>query len=295
MELPVRDFISHYQSRSETRLNRLLSQLDNKGTTLIEAMRYSVLGGGKRMRPLLAYAAAGAVGKINETTDDFASALECMHVYSLIHDDLPAMDDDALRRGKPTCHIAFDEATAILAGDALHTLAIETIATSSHVPPDAKLAAIQELARSAGASGMVLGQSIDLESMDRALTIEQLEVMHVHKTGALIEASVVLGAISANASKNQIESLRQYAKAIGLAFQVQDDIIDVTSDTQTLGKTQGADQRLNKPTYVSLMGLKDAQSKAASLKDEAIQSLSVFAGKAKTLIDLAEYIVNRTH
>lgn len=295
MDLSLSDFVSQYQSRAESHLETLISPLKDHNTSLVSAMRYSALGGGKRMRPLLAYAAASTVDEINSTTDDFASAVECIHVYSLIHDDLPAMDDDALRRGKATCHIAFDEATAILAGDALHSLAIEIIVSSAATSSDIKLAAIHELTRSAGSSGMIMGQSIDLQSVNKTLSLEQLETMHSHKTGALIEASVILGALSAAASKDQLNALRTYAKAIGLAFQVQDDIIDVTSDTVTLGKTQGADQMRNKPTYVSLLGLENAKKRAAGLKDKAIESLSIFGERAKILSQLAEYVVNRTY
>ncbi len=292
MQIDFGEFITNSQQRVEKTLEAVLSDKDIGESQLIAAMRYSGLKGGKRIRPVLVYGAALATGKMNPATDDFACALECMHVYSLIHDDLPSMDDDELRRGKPTCHIAYDEATAILAGDALQCLAFETLAKAD-LNSDLKLRAVAELARASGKSGMVLGQAIDLSSVDKTLTLDQLEHMHRHKTGALIEASVVLGGLSCNANANQIEALRQYAQAIGLAFQVQDDILDVVADTETLGKSQGADIERNKPTYVSLLGLEQARKKAKSLENEAVEALGVFNSSADALRALANYIVNR--
>lgn len=295
MSEALRDFMSRYQTRIEAHLAEFTGTIQHFDTRLIESIRYSLLGGGKRVRPLLAYAAANAVGTVNPSTDAFATALECIHVYSLIHDDLPAMDDDDLRRGKPTNHIAFDEATAILAGDGLQSLAFQAISEAPEASDAQKLAAITCLSRAAGIHGMVMGQAIDLHFVDETPSLEQLETMHRHKTGALIEASVTLGALSAGASQDQISTLQSYAHAIGLAFQVQDDILDVTSDTQTLGKTQGADIERNKPTYVSLLGLEGAQAKAQELRNKAIQKVENLGDKANILVDLADYIVNRQH
>lgn len=292
MNTPLSEFISQHQTRVEHQLQSLFAELKHYDTPLLESMKHSLLDGGKRIRPLLCYAAADAISEITPITDAFASALECVHVYSLIHDDLPAMDDDDLRRGKPTCHIAYGEATAILAGDALQCLAFETLANASGAA-EQKLAAIHALSKASGASGMVLGQAIDLNAVDTELTIGQLETMHRHKTGALIKAAVVMGAISAKASQADINALEEYATALGLAFQVQDDILDVVSDTETLGKTQGADAERNKPTYVSLLGLDAAKQKAESLRDHAIAALSPFGNRAQTLTELANYVVNR--
>lgn len=266
---------------------------------LQDAMRYSLFNGGKRVRPILAYASAEAIANITDATDNAAVALEAIHAYSLIHDDLPAMDDDALRRGKPTCHIAFNEATAILAGDALQTLAFERLATrepQSDFSASTQLSMIQALAQASGANGMVVGQSIDFDSVEQELSLTQLENMHRLKTGALINASVHLGALSTGlASEEQIKALGHYAQAIGLAFQVQDDILDVTSDTQTLGKQQGADAALCKPTYVSLLGLDAAKIKAKELHEQALNALSRFDYRADNLRHLSGYIVNRNH
>ena len=258
------------------------------------AMAYSLLQGGKRVRPLLAFASAEALGRVTATTGCVAFALEAIHAYSLVHDDLPAMDDDALRRGQPTCHIAFDEATAILAGDALQSLAFEALASLTEPPPPLVLALVAELGRAAGAQGMVAGQAMDLAAVDCVISLEQLEAMHRHKTGALIEAAVVMGALSSEqASGEQLHALRRYARALGLAFQVQDDILDVTADTATLGKQQGADQQRNKPTYVSLLGLTAAQDLAQQLYQQALQALCDLDENALRLRQLAEFVVRR--
>ncbi len=265
-------------------------------TKLRTAMRYSLFNGGKRVRPTLAYAAALAVNpEINlDAIDPVACALECLHSYSLVHDDLPAMDDDDLRRGKPTCHIAFNEATAILAGDGLQTLAFE-ILLGTDLPAEKKVELMQYLVRASGADGMVLGQAIDLAAVDQHLNLGQLETMHRYKTGALIRASVAMGALVGNATREQLNALDTYAAAIGLAFQVQDDILDVTVDTETLGKQQGADIARNKPTYVSLLGLDTAKSKASELHQQAIDALGIFAGSADRLRELADYIIRRAN
>ncbi len=259
-------------------------------------MRYSLFANGKRIRPVLAYASAEAIGKITEGVDSVAAALECIHTYSLIHDDLPAMDDDDLRRGTPTCHIAFNEATAILAGDALQTLAFQIIADCTSLSPEAKIKSVSVLSKTSGAGGMVAGQAIDLAAVDQHLSLPELEKMHQYKTGALIKASVLLGATaSGNATDKQLLALEDYAHAIGLAFQVQDDILDVIGDTDTIGKHTGADASHNKPTYVSLLGLEEAKIKAKELHNQAIETIdNNFDGRAQPLRDLADFIINRT-
>lgn len=265
-------------------------------TKLRTAMRYSLFNGGKRVRPTLAYAAALAIKPDIDLPriDPVACALECLHSYSLVHDDLPAMDDDDLRRGKPTCHIAFNEATAILAGDGLQTLAFEVL-LGIDAPAEVKVQLLKCLAQASGADGMVLGQAIDLAAVDQQLSLSQLETMHRYKTGALIRASVAMGALAANASQAQLEALDVYAAAIGLAFQVQDDILDVTVDTETLGKQQGADIARNKPTYVSLLGLETAKSKATELHQQALKALAIFDASADRLRELADYIIHRAN
>jgi len=296
----LKAFRVEYQARINQYLDNALasqhfsSAITASGNALLQAMRYSLLDGGKRIRPILAYAAAHAVSEPNTTTDALASAVECIHAYSLIHDDLPAMDDDDLRRGKPTCHIAFDEASAILAGDALQCFAFESI-INANIPADQALQALKVLAKASGINGMVLGQAIDLSSVDKALPLDELQQMHGFKTGALIKASVALGGISVSATQEQQQQLRHYADAIGLAFQVQDDIIDVTSDTHTLGKQQGSDAIRNKPTYVSLLGLQGARTRADELVTHAVESLDTFGDGANYLRELAHYIVNRDH
>lgn len=260
---------------------------------LIAAMSYSLLQGGKRLRPILAIAAAEACGGVTCATQAAAVALEAIHAYSLIHDDLPAMDNDSLRRGQPTCHIAHGEATAILAGDALQTLAFSCLVTAA-APAETRLALIEHLTRASGAQGMVAGQALDMAAMDQTITLQQLEAMHRHKTGALIEAAVLMGALSTGkTAPNELTALARYARAIGLAFQVQDDILDVTCDTQTLGKQQGADEQLNKSTYVSLLGLEAARNHAIELVAEACLSLNVFDARAEVLRELARHIVER--
>lgn len=263
---------------------------------LYQAMRYSVMNGGKRVRPLLVYAACEALNGDKASADGAACAVELIHAYSLVHDDLPAMDDDDLRRGQPTTHKAFDEACAILAGDGLQSLAFEALADARHNPADAelRLSMVLGLARAAGPAGMVGGQAIDLESVGRQLDQQALETMHRHKTGALIEASVQLGALaSGKADPASLRALQQYARAIGLAFQVQDDILDVESDTATLGKTQGKDEAHHKPTYPALLGLEAAKAYALELRDQALHALRPFGDSAEPLRELARYIVDR--
>ncbi|WP_440468237.1 (2E,6E)-farnesyl diphosphate synthase [Pseudomonas sp. YH-1] len=292
--------ISAYQARCQARVDAALEKLfvapREELTRIYAAMRYSVVNGGKRVRPLLAYAACEALGGEVERADGAACAVELIHAYSLVHDDLPAMDDDDLRRGQPTTHIAYDEACAILAGDGLQALAFEVIGNAQLNPQDAqtRLDMLMILTRAAGSAGMVGGQAIDLESVGRKIDQAALETMHRHKTGALIEASVQLGALaSGRANADALEALRRYAEAVGLAFQVQDDILDVESDTATLGKTQGKDQAHDKPTYPALLGLDAAKAYALALRDQALAALEGFGDNAEPLRALARYIVER--
>lgn len=263
---------------------------------MLEAMSYSLLNGGKRVRPVLVYASAKALGADMGASilDACACSLECIHAYSLIHDDLPAMDDDDLRRGEPTCHIAFDEATAILAGDALQCMAFDILANAD-APPQTLLSLIRELSQASGATGMVVGQMIDLQAVNTEPTLDDLVQMHGHKTGALIEGAVAMGAIAARGSADiaQLAALRRYAKLIGLAFQVRDDILDVIANTTELGKTSGADQQRNKPTYVSLLGIEGAQDKAQELHTQALDSLADFGEDADILRLLSAFIIER--
>jgi geranylgeranyl diphosphate synthase type II len=284
------------QRRVDVALESLLATPHTELQRLYQAMRYSVINGGKRVRPLLVYAACEALGGEAERADGAACAVELIHAYSLVHDDLPAMDDDDLRRGQPTTHKAFDEASAILAGDGLQSLAFEVLADARRNPQSAelRLAMIDCLARAAGPAGMVGGQAIDLGSVGRTLDQSALETMHRYKTGALIEASVRLGALaSGDADERALKALHAYAQAIGLAFQVQDDILDVESDTATLGKTQGKDQANHKPTYPALLGLDAAKAYALELRDQALHALRPFDHAAEPLRELARYIVER--
>ena len=295
MKASLKSFITQYSLRVNKQLQQNMPSRIPGGERLLQAMSYSLLSPGKRVRPILAYASAVACGGNTNTPalDASACALECIHAYSLIHDDLPSMDDDNLRRGEPTCHIAFDEATAILAGDALQCHAFQLLA-NLETSSKQIVALFRELTHASGALGMVTGQAIDIAMTSRQPNIESLQSMHQLKTGALIEASVCMGAISIGVKDTQkIHNLRNYAKAIGLSFQVQDDILDVVSDTQTLGKTQGSDQERNKPTYVTLLGLKGAQNKAQELHQQALQAIASFGDSAETLRDLSAYIIER--
>ncbi|MCD5975062.1 polyprenyl synthetase family protein [Pseudomonas quasicaspiana] len=292
--------IATYQALSQTRVNAALEGLfaapAPELTRLYAAMRYSVMNGGKRVRPLLAYAACEALGGNAEDANGAACAVELIHAYSLVHDDLPAMDDDDLRRGQPTTHKAFDEACAILAGDGLQSLAFMALLDPRLTSRDAeaRLQMVSALALAAGPAGMVGGQAIDLGSVGLKLDQAALEFMHRHKTGALIEASVKLGALaSGNADQTRLDALQVYARAVGLAFQVQDDILDVESDTETLGKRQGADIARDKPTYPALLGLEPARLYALQLRDQAIDALRPFDASADPLRELARFIVER--
>ena len=266
---------------------------------LIEAMRYSSLAGGKRIRAMLVYMAALACNDKSQsdqpsaTTDIAATAVELIHCYSLIHDDLPAMDDDDLRRGKPSCHIQFDEATAILAGDALQSLAFELLSSHAEATAELRISLQAELSKAAGVSGMVGGQAIDLAMVDRKPDYDTMVQMHRLKTGALIEAATQMGCLCGAGSTEQSQALRQYAQAIGLAFQVVDDILDIEGNTAQLGKPQGADMEANKPTFPSIIGLDAAKQQAHSLFQQAITALESFGGSADPLRALAQFIIAR--
>lgn len=296
--MSLKNLITIYQQRVNTALDTWLPAVTIQPTRLHEAMRYTVLNGGKRIRPLLVYL-TGQTLNVNPTLlDGLASAVELIHAYSLVHDDLPAMDNDDLRRGKPTCHKAFDEATAILVGDALQTLAFYILSHDSHLPPllPQRLEMINTLALASGSRGMVGGQAIDMEAVDQSLTLAELENMHIHKTGALIRASVKLGALAYPAlDDNLLAKLDHYAKCIGLAFQIQDDILDIEANTETLGKAQGADIAHNKVTYPALLGLRGAKQMATELIEQALDSLSDFDDKAEPLRWMANYIITRAY
>ncbi|WP_281251641.1 (2E,6E)-farnesyl diphosphate synthase [Oceanospirillum sanctuarii] len=291
--MSIQEHIKPLMERSDHQLDQLLSASTSASGQLLDAMRYSVFNGGKRFRPVLAYAACQAITGQIEDADASAAAVELIHAYSLVHDDLPAMDDDDLRRGQPTCHIKFDEATAILAGDALQTAAFTALLKHNNPGHLPKL--LSELTQASGALGMVAGQMIDLASVGHTLDVAALENMHRHKTGALICASVRMGAIAGNASETQLSALTTYAQALGLAFQVQDDILDVEGDTSTLGKQAGADAALDKPTYPALLGLEQAKAKAHELVDTALSALEGFGPEAHLLRELARYVIQRNH
>jgi len=282
------------QARVEAALERALPPREQPPRRLHEAMRYAVLGGGKRVRPLLAFAAGEAAGAAPERLDPVACAVELIHAYSLVHDDLPCMDDDALRRGKPTVHVEFDEATALLAGDALQAVAFEMLADGrASGDRGVQIEMVRLLARAAGSRGMAGGQAIDLASVGRSLTLPELEFMHILKTGALIRASVTLGARCGALTPAELDRLDHYAKLIGLAFQVVDDVLDADSSTATLGKTAGKDAVQGKPTYVSLLGIERARALAEELRREAHEALESFGGRADCLRELADFVVLR--
>jgi farnesyl diphosphate synthase len=281
------------QRRIETVLERVLPTETTTPAALHRAMRYAVLGGGKRMRPLLAYAAGELAGAEPAVVDGVAAAVELVHAYSLVHDDLPCMDDDALRRGKPTCHVAFGEATALLAGDTLQALAFETLARAGMQDPGA---AVVRLAEASGAEGMAGGQAIDLDAVGMSLDLPALETMHRMKTGALIRAAVSLGAAcGAVLVPAERAALDAYADAAGLAFQVVDDVLDVEGCAETLGKTAGKDAAQGKPTFVSVLGIVAAKERAEALRFEAHAALVGFGRRGRRLAELADWIVLRRH
>ena len=285
-----------YQKRVNAALDKYLPTEDPPEHKLAEAIRYSVIGGGKRIRPAMVYAAGEAMGVSTDLLDIPACAVEMIHAYSLVHDDLPAMDDDDLRRGRPTCHKAFDEATAMLAGDALQALAYEILAKDDHVEltPEHRIEMLSLLTEASGAHGMAGGQAVDLASVGKHLTLAQLEQMHRLKTGALIRASVLLGGMcKQDVSKDEIDMLSEYALCIGLSFQIQDDILDVVSDTETLGKPQGSDEEQEKPTFPAIIGLEESRQRALEQHHLALKILEPLDKKGDSLRQLSAYIVER--
>lgn len=294
-DLAFKDWMRAVQQRTETALAALLPDASLAPARLHDGMRYAVLGGGKRVRPLLTHAAGELAGGDPADLDRVACAIELIHAYSLVHDDLPCMDDDVLRRGKPTVHVEYDEATALLVGDALQTLAFQVLAEAPlGDDPRRQLAMVTQLAIASGSRGMAGGQAIDLAAVGQQLTRAELEFMHVHKTGALIRAAVLMGANTGAAlSAVEIARLDHYAKVIGLLFQVVDDILDAEADTATLGKTAGKDAEQDKPTYVSLLGLAPARQLAEDMLADALATLAPFGERARRLAALADYIVHR--
>jgi len=292
----LKQLTQQYQQRVDRALEQLIDNTSNIADELHQAMHYSLFNGGKRVRPLLVYLTGQALNIPAEHQDAAACAVELIHCYSLVHDDMPAMDDDDLRRGKPTCHKQFSEATALLTGDALQTLAFEALSQNSYLDASLILPMIKVLAHASGAAGMAGGQAIDLAATGKNLSLQELKIMHEHKTGALILASVQLGALCAkNTSTSDLNALENYAKNIGLSFQIKDDILDIESDTHTLGKQQGADISLKKATYPALLGLDGAKKMAQQCHQNALDSLSHFDQNADPLRWLSEYIITRDH
>ncbi len=290
-----RDWARHGQTRVELALQRLLPSNEIAPQRLHQAMRYAVLGGGKRVRPLLALAAGELTQANGARVELAAAAVELIHAYSLVHDDLPCMDDDVLRRGKPTCHMQYDEATALLAGDALQALAFQVLAEQRLARrAEDQLQMVALLAQASGSRGMAGGQAIDLASVGKSLTVPELEFMHIHKTGALIRAAVLLGARCGRGMEDdELASLDHFAKCVGLAFQVVDDTLDAEASTATLGKTAGKDAERNKPTYVSALGAAGARDLAQELRQSAYAALDGFGSAAQRLRQLADFIVQR--
>jgi farnesyl diphosphate synthase len=290
--------LKHWQTRIEQQLAARLPPADAPPARLHEALRYSVLGGGKRVRPALVYATAAALGLPESQVDGAACAVELIHAYSLIHDDLPAMDDDDLRRGRPTCHKAFDEATAILAGDALQVLAFETLANGPGLPADARvrLDLVSLLAVASGTSGMAGGQALDLAASGRELAIEEVEQMHARKTGALIHACVMMAGACAPELPDAVRrALDEYGRSIGLAFQIQDDLLDVEGDVTLLGKPTGADRARNKPTYPAVAGVEAARERMHELHARALAALDVPGLAPGPLASISDWLVLRNH
>jgi len=298
IEPQLLSFLDDCRARVEAALDARLPSADIQPQLLHRAMRYAVLGGGKRIRPALTYGTGLAIGLEPELLNAPACALELIHAYSLVHDDLPAMDDDDLRRGRPTCHKAFDEATAILAGDALQTLAFQVLAADQTVPggPEARVAMLEILALASGSRGMAGGQALDLAAAtsDQDLDLAMLENIHIHKTGALIRAVVRMAVLaSPDLDPDAASHLDRYAKCLGLAFQIRDDILDVEGETAVIGKTRGKDQAQGKATYPALLGLAESREKASALGKESLRSLDGFDERAAPLRWIAEYVVNR--
>jgi len=296
----VSKLVNHdvFQKRIDNFLTQQLDNLPINDEKLHKAMRYGLLIGGKRIRPYLAYITGESLGASLSDLDGIAGALECIHAYSLLHDDLPAMDDDDLRRGQPTCHKAFDEATAILAGDSLQTLAFDILANHcfSQAIQQKQIKLIQQLVSASGYQGMCGGQALDLAATNQQIELDKLEKLHSLKTGALLEASVLMGAECApQATEKDKEALKKYARLIGLAYQVQDDIIDITSTEEQLGKPSGSDLAANKSTYPALLGLQGAQQKAENLFQQALQALTTLPYNTQSLAEFATFIVKRNH
>jgi farnesyl diphosphate synthase len=282
------------QAGAESALDRFLPAPSQVPAKLHEAMRYTVLGGGKRVRPLLVHASGALFGAEPDALARAASAVEMIHAYSLVHDDMPCMDDDDLRRGKPTVHVAYDEATALLVGDALQAQAFEVLAGTTTIPAARVVTMLRLLAEAAGSAGMCGGQAIDLDSVGIGLTLDQLERMHQLKTGAMLRVSVLLGALAGrDLAPHEQEALGAYSRAIGLAFQVVDDVLDATQDSATLGKTAGKDAAANKPTYVSILGLEPSKALAEQLRRQAHDALAPFGEQALRLREIADLIVQR--
>jgi farnesyl diphosphate synthase len=282
------------QERAEQALSDALPAGELAPSTLFAAMRYATLGGGKRMRPLLVYAAGSALGVELDALDAPAAAVEMIHAYSLIHDDLPAMDNDELRRGKPTCHIAFGEAIAILAGDALQAMAFEVLGRAVPLSESAKSRMVMRLALACGPLGMAGGQAIDLASVGHTLDVVALDRMHAHKTGALISAAVMLGADAALCTEpSTLAALENYGRDFGLAFQIHDDILDVEGETATIGKPQGSDAARGKPTYPAAIGLAQSKQRCIELKERAIAAIAPLGQAAELLRHLAHYAIER--
>ena len=294
MAVDFQRWVAAQQMRCENVLRESLPRVEAAPQLLHDAMRYAVLDGGKRVRPLLVFAAGELTGADAERLNIAAAAVELIHAYSLVHDDMPCMDNDVLRRGKPTCHVQYDEATALLAGDSLQTLAFQLLAEHRLTDDAARqLEMIKLLAVASGSRGMAGGQAIDLASVGKSLTLPELEFMHIHKTGALIRAAVLLGAHCGTASSAQLDKLDRFGKLIGLAFQVVDDVLDCEADTATLGKTAGKDADNDKPTYVTLLGIQGARDMAQQLHREALENLAEFGDAALRLRELADFIVLR--
>jgi farnesyl diphosphate synthase len=287
-------WMGEIQRRTEAALERWLPPAATAPARLHTAMRYSALGGGKRMRPLLCHAAGEALGADTQALDAAACAVELIHAYSLVHDDMPCMDDDVLRRGRPTCHVEYDEATALLVGDALQTLAFQVLAEAPAPSCERRIAMIALLAHAAGSRGMAGGQALDLAAVGSALTLEELEFMHIRKTGALIRAAALLGAHCADADEATLAALGHFANRAGLLFQVIDDILDAEGSTVTLGKTAGKDAAQDKPTYVSMLGLPRARALAARLRAEAHAALAACPCDTRKLAALTDFIAERS-
>ena len=293
--LSFADWVAAVQTRTENALDRFLPAATVAPSRLHDAMRYAALGGGKRVRPLLCHAAGALSGASSAALDAAACAVELIHAYSLVHDDMPCMDDDVLRRGKPTVHVQYDDATALLVGDSLQSLAFLLLSEHCDVPADIRVRMVSQLAIASGSRGMAGGQAIDLASVGIALGVAELEFMHIHKTGALIRCAVRLGAACGQLDVDAQARLDHYAGTVGLLFQVVDDVLDCEASTEALGKTAGKDAAANKPTYVSTLGLARARERARELHAEAIDSLSSFGDEARRLRELADFVLTRKH